>query len=290
MKKSKLLLIMLFLVLAFLLVSCKTKDNLIKIIEHNQQASESSPKEAIKEDEKPLKKPSFIRSEPSLEELAQEVENKNYELEQIYLYLDLLDYSTVESEYGDYILFDDKINGIDSIALYDLNSDGIPELFVEGGYESTCIYSIKDSKVIFLEEIIPGDIDIRKDLDTNKETMFVTSHFDEAFYLSTVHMESGTIIYEILFGKYWRPDEQPLDECYLNLKDSMETLEEAFMDYEDRQVSKEVYEKAMKDFEDSHEIVETIILYDILIYNEEGFDEGVKVFTEVLDNYILNNN
>lgn len=199
-----------------------------------------------------------------------------------------MDYSIVESEYGDYLLFDDKINGIENIMLYDLDHDGIPELFVEGGYESTCIYSIKDSKVTFLDEIIPGSIDIRKDLNTNKETMFVTSHFDEAFYLSTVHMESGNIIYEILFGKYWRPDEQPLDECYLNLKDSMETLEEAFMDYEDRQVSKEVYEEAMKDFEDSYEVIEEIILYNTPIYDVESFDVGLEMFRDALDDYVLN--
>ena len=294
-----------FVILASLLVSCGIKDNLIKGIKYYQQNSETpidgvsetnetAPKETIKDIGKPMKKPTFIGAEASSQEPVKVLPEISKVSNDVWheLYIDFMStYSIVETEYGDFILYDDKINGIEYIMLYDLDHDGVPELFIEGGYESTCIYSIKDNKVIFLDEIIPGDADIVKNLNTNKDTMFVSTLLEGdggIYYLSNLDMESGKIVYEILFGEYSSSNDS-LNEFYLNVKDRNETLEEAMRDNENRQVSEEEYEEAIEEFEKAHEKVREITSYYTPFYDEESFDEGMGMFMDALDDYVMNN-
>lgn len=278
--KSKLVIVSLILIVASCLVSCQQEQEIIlpSLVEKSTKKLIKKPLE--KPAEKPVKKPVEKSQEPQVATQVKNVEWKS-------IYLDLLDYDVIESEYGDFFLFDDKLNGIDQIALYDLDHDQVPELFVEGGYESTCIYTIKDDKMVLLGEIIPGTMDIRRDLASGKETMYVSSLLEGdggMFYLSTVDIEAGNIIYEILFGHYMSQNDLE-EQYYLNVKDRTETLEDAFMDYESREVSPELYQEAMEEYQASDQVIKEIIPYDIPIYSQENFDLGLELFKEALEDY-----
>lgn len=289
MKKYNLIGLVCLLMLTCLFVSCKKKDPVIKSIKNKQPLIES--KKVVEEAQEPEE--AKEAKEPEVAKVAKEpqeiVEMQGDDWKSIYL--EFLDYSILETEYGDFLLFDDKINGIEDIYLYDLDHDKIPELFVEGGYESICIYSIKNNKLVFLDEIIPGTMDIRRDLATGKETMYISSLLEGdggMFYLSTVDKVSGNISYKILFGHYMNFDEAE-GQYYLNVKESTETLEDAFMDFESREVSKEIYDKAMEEYENSDQVIEQVIMYETPMYNEESFAQGLEMFKDALDDYAMNN-
>ena len=193
----------------------------------------------------------------------------------------------------------------EGIMLHDLNGDRVPELFIDYGYETMHVYSIKDDEVFYLDEIICGKADIRRDLKTKKEKMFISSRLEGdggAYYLSSVEMESRNIVYEILFSEQYdfetyfdegeEMHEEAIHEYFLNEKDKTETLEEAMMDYESHKVDKEIYEKAMADFKNSHELIRKVKLYEVDTSSSDDWDNldmELEIFRDAIDNYIVSN-
>lgn len=196
------------------------------------------------------------------------------------LYIDFLNtIHWVESEWGGYLLLDDRIESTDSFALYDIDSDGTPELFigniVDGLYH---IYTIKNNKVVYLDYILLGRIVIERNIETKENQTFIYS-FSESdggyFDIGRLEMEGNIIVFNIIFSEEsWMEDSQIRKAFYIR----------------EKEVSRDIYEKELRDFVNSFEEAGRIESYEVDAYNDwASFYLGMEKLIDAIDDYIINN-
>ncbi len=194
------------------------------------------------------------------------------------LYINFLESAKVEkSPYGEYIMLDNEIEGLGGLVLHDIDSDGIPELFVgEGICDFFHIYTVKNNRVIKLGDVYFGKVVTKKDLKTGSEGTFVYSLLEGSmgiFRLVSLEVKEGNINCQVMFTEEndWTIDGQSINTCYIR----------------DKKVTKDTYERELQNFENLHETIKEITLYDVHANNRESLELGIEKMINALDEYIL---
>lgn len=195
------------------------------------------------------------------------------------LYIDFIYTARTEhSPYGDFFVVD-IFEGISGFMLYDIDSDGIPELFLEDKYEEFYyIYTIKGSKVIYIGSIYNGEATVRENLKTGKRKIFISNLVEGEgglYSLSSIEYSGGHIVLNAkIFSKYYDP---------ISATESL-----VFYYIGEKEVSESDYEKEVKKFESSHKIIGEIPYYEVEINDWNDLNNKIDKFIKVFDNYIVN--
>lgn len=190
-------------------------------------------------------------------------------------YLDLL--STVNINRNQYaITASYELWDLDNVRLYDANGDNIPEFFMSASYEPTCIYTIIENKPAIIGHVCENilDMNMLKNQNTGKNNLFISTDFNGYQSLKRLDMaDKNSIKFSNIYAQW-----------YETISES-ETLK--YHSVNNVETDEETYKKAIKDFENIHELVEKIVPYEVNFKTMDDYTEAENRLIEYIDNYII---
>lgn len=194
------------------------------------------------------------------------------------LYMDFIDGTEmIISEWNNFLTLDYDISGPSSVVLYDIDSDGVPELFIEEESEGLFyILTIRNNKVVYLGYANSGWVVKQRNIETGEDETFIygTADTDGGYFdVGSLKLVGDELIFNVIFWETsWIEGEENKHEFRVG----------------DKEADIDTYAKELQGFINSYErIGEARKYHSVNYYSDWGdFHLSREKFIDVLCDYM----